>query len=135
MVLVVENQLTNVREIRVTSSIPGSGRSPGGGNGNALQYSCLENPRDGGAWWIAVYEVTQSWTLLKRLSSSRSNEVKYSDFYFQKAKTYRIYVHGCLVTSVMSDPMDCSPPGFSVQGILQARILECVAIPSSRGSS
>ena len=75
----------------------------GEGNGNPLKCSCLENPRDGGAWWIAVYEVAQSWTLLKRLSSSRSNEVKYSDFYFQKAKTYRIYVHGCLVTSVMSD--------------------------------
>ena len=41
------------------------------GNGNPLQYSCLENPRDGGAWWAAVYGVTQSRTRLKRLSSSR----------------------------------------------------------------
>ena len=40
------------------------------GNGNLLQYSCLENPRDGAAWWAAVYGVTQSRTLLKRLSSS-----------------------------------------------------------------
>ena len=40
----------------------------GEGNGNPLQCSCLENPRDGGAWWAAVYGVTQSWTLLKRLS-------------------------------------------------------------------
>ena len=39
----------------------------GEGNGNPIQYSCLENPMDGGAWWAAVYEVTQSWTLLKRL--------------------------------------------------------------------
>ena len=39
-------------------------------NGNPLQGSCLENPRDGGAWWAAVYGVTQSWTRLKRLSSS-----------------------------------------------------------------
>ena len=44
----------------------------GEGNGNALQCSCLENPRDGGAWWAAVYGVTQSWTRLKRLSSSSS---------------------------------------------------------------
>ena len=44
----------------------------GEGNGNPLQCSCLENPRDGGAWWAAVYGVTQSWTLLKRLSSSSS---------------------------------------------------------------
>ena len=42
----------------------------GEGNGNQLQCSCLENPRDGGAWWAAVYGVTQSWTRLKRLSSS-----------------------------------------------------------------
>ena len=34
----------------------------GEGNGNPLQCSCLENPRDGGAWWVAIYEVTQSWT-------------------------------------------------------------------------
>ena len=46
----------------------------GEGNGNPLQYSCLENPRDSGAWWAAVYGVAQSWTLLKRLSSSSSND-------------------------------------------------------------
>ena len=44
----------------------------GEGNGNPLQCSCLANPRDGGAWWAAVYGVAQSWTRLKRLSSSRS---------------------------------------------------------------
>ena len=46
----------------------------GGGNGNPLQCSYLENPRDGGAWWAAVYGVTQSRTRLKRLSSSSSKE-------------------------------------------------------------
>ena len=45
--------------------IPGSGRSPGEGNGNPLQGSCLENPRDGGAWWAAVFGGAQSWTRLK----------------------------------------------------------------------
>ena len=44
------------------------------GNGNPLQCSCLEDPRDGGAWWAAVYGVTQSRTRLKRLSSSSSME-------------------------------------------------------------
>ena len=44
----------------------------GEGNGNPLQCSCLENPRDGGAWWAAIYEITQSWTRLKRLSSNSS---------------------------------------------------------------
>ena len=46
----------------------------GEGNGNPLQCSCLENPRDGGAWWAAVYGVTQSRTWLKRLSSSSSSK-------------------------------------------------------------
>ena len=48
----------------------------GEGNGNPLQRSCLENPRDGGAWWAAVYGVTQSRTRLKRLSSSSSKREK-----------------------------------------------------------
>ena len=42
-------------------------------NGNPLQCSCLENPRDGGAWWAAVYGTAQNWTRLKRLSSNRSS--------------------------------------------------------------
>ena len=41
-------------------SIPGLGRSPGGGDGKPLQYSCLENPMDRGAWWATVHEVTES---------------------------------------------------------------------------
>ena len=55
----------------------------GGGNGNPLQYSCLENPRDGGAWWAAaLYRVTQSWTWLKQLSNSSSRV-------WQKYLTYK----------------------------------------------
>ena len=49
----------------------------GEGNGNPLQCSCLENPRDGGAWWAAVYGVAQTRTWLKRLSSSSSNPLFY----------------------------------------------------------
>ena len=49
-------------------SIPGSGRSPGEGNGNPLQYSCLENPMDGGAWWATVHGVTKSRTRLSDLT-------------------------------------------------------------------
>ena len=48
----------------------------GEGNGNPLQCSCLENPRDGGAWWAAVYGVAQSWTRLKWLSSSSSRKME-----------------------------------------------------------
>ena len=48
---------------------PGSGRSSGEGNGNPLQYSCLENPMDGGAWWATVPGVTKSWTQLSDFTS------------------------------------------------------------------
>ena len=48
--------------------IPGSGRSPGGGQGNPLQYPCLENPMDKGAWWATVHGVTKNWTQQKLFS-------------------------------------------------------------------
>ena len=54
------------------ASVPGLGRSPEEGNGNSLQCSCLENPRDEETWWAAVPGVAQSWTRLKQLSSSSS---------------------------------------------------------------
>ena len=53
-------------------SILGSGRSPGEGNGNPLQYSCLENPMDGRAWWATVHGVTKSWTRLSDFTSSQA---------------------------------------------------------------
>ena len=67
MVRVVKNPPAKAGDMRDTGSIPGSGRSPGGGHGNPLQYSCLENPMDRRAWWL-VYGVTNSWTHLKWLS-------------------------------------------------------------------
>ena len=59
--------------------IPGSGRSPGEGNGNPLQYSCLENPMDGGAWLATVHGVAKSWT---RLSDFTHRWPKYWSFNF-----------------------------------------------------
>ena len=64
MPLVVKNLPDNAGDRRDLSSIPGSGRSPGGGHGNPLQYSCLENPMDGGAWWATVPGVAKSQTQL-----------------------------------------------------------------------
>ena len=58
----------NAGDARDAGLISGSGRSPEGGYSNPLQYYCLENPMDRGAWWGAVHRVTQSWTCLKRLS-------------------------------------------------------------------
>ena len=63
-------QRVHVFDTGVVGWIPGSGKSPGVGNGNPLQCSCLENPEDGEAWWAAVCGVTQSRTRLKWLSSS-----------------------------------------------------------------
>ena len=62
VVLVVKNLPANARDIRDKGSIPGLGRSPGEGNGYPLQYSCLENPMDRGAWQATVYRVAQSHT-------------------------------------------------------------------------
>ena len=73
----------------------------GEGNGNSLQCSCLENPRDWGAWWAAVYGVPQSRTQLKRLSSSSS--------------IVSLFILVQLLSHVwLCDPMDCSMPGFPV---------------------
>ena len=64
----------------------------GEGNGNPLQCSCLENPRDGGAWWAAVCGVAQSWTRLKRLSSSSSMLLSVHPYScFPKPKAYSLF--------------------------------------------
>ena len=62
MVLVVKSLPASAGDIKNMGSIPGLGRSPGGGNGNALQYSCLENSMDRGAWWATVHGVAKSWS-------------------------------------------------------------------------
>ena len=72
MALVVKKLPANAGDVRDTGSIPGLGRSPGEGHGNPLQYSCLENPMDRGAWQGIVNGVAQSQTQLNRLSSSSS---------------------------------------------------------------
>ena len=64
----VKNLPTNAEDTRDAGSIPGSGRSPGDGHGNPLQYSCLENSIDRGAWQAVVHRVAKSQTRLKRLS-------------------------------------------------------------------
>ena len=61
---VVKNQPANAGDARGMGSIPESGKSPAVGNGNPLQYSCLENSMDRGAWWATVHGLEQSWTRL-----------------------------------------------------------------------
>ena len=67
MALVVKNPPADAGDIRDMGSIPGLGRSPGGGPGNPLQYSCLENSMDRGAWWATVHGIAKSQTGLKQL--------------------------------------------------------------------
>ena len=121
----------------------------GVGNGNLLQYGCLENPMDKEAWRATVHGVVKSWTWLNithlttALKWIPAQEVMRGvfGFCFNKrlpANSFRGNVYVCSVTQsclTLCNPMDCSPPGSSVHGILQARILEWVAIPFSRGSS
>jgi len=59
-VLAVRNPSANAGDTGDSDSIPGSGRSHGGGHGNPLQYSCLENPMDRGVWWATVHRVAES---------------------------------------------------------------------------
>ena len=64
----VKDSPANAKEVKDLGSIPGLGRSPGGGHGNALQYSCLENTMERGAWPATVRRVTKNQTQLKQLS-------------------------------------------------------------------
>ena len=80
VVLVVQNLPANARDIRDAGLIPGLGRSPGGGHGNPLQYSYLENPKDRGAWRAAVHRLTKSRTWLKR-QHSHAHSRRYSRMY------------------------------------------------------
>ena len=125
----------------------------GKGNGNPLQCSCLENPRDGRAWWAAVYGITQSRTRLKQLSSSSSSRrwrepalvffllpplLDNSGFPRPRlsgnlglglaAAAAAKLLQSC---PTLCDPTDGSPPGYPVPGILQSRTLEWVAISFS----
>ena len=69
----VKNLPANAGDVRDAGFIFGLGRSPGKGNGNPLQYSCLENPIDRGAWKATVHGVAKSWTRLKQHSLHACN--------------------------------------------------------------
>ena len=157
MALVVRNLPANAGDVRDTDLIPGLGWSPGGGHDNPLQYSCLENPMDRGAWQPTVQEIARSrtwlsdWTFCEHPWTHHLNStvkillfLLYWLFYSLNGKvlyfiSFSFPVHACVLShSVVSDscnPMGCSLPASSVQGIFQARILGWGAISSSRGSS
>ena len=104
----------SVYNVRDLGSIPGFGRFPGEGNGNPLQYSCLENPMDKGAW-------------CRLLSMGSQKSQARLHFHFH------IYIFACLVTQsclTFYDPLDCIPPGFSVQVIFQQEYWNGLPFPT-----
>ena len=74
--LVVRNLPANAEDTRDMGSIPGSWSSSGGGHGNLLQYSCLENPMDRGDRWATFHGVAKSWTWLKQLNKQAHTHCK-----------------------------------------------------------
>ena len=63
----------NAGDARIAGSIPGSGRSPGGGNGNLFQYRCLEKPMDGGAWQATIHGVAKNQTQLRGMTHTHTH--------------------------------------------------------------
>ena len=127
------------------SSVPGSGRSPEGGNGNPLQYSCLRIPwteEPGGLQSLGLQRVRHDWYDLACTQAKKSmagkkmiHKIRHQSFIILVVAVAIGVVFVSQLCPTLCDPMDYSLPGFSVHGILQASILEWVAIPFSRGSS
>ena len=115
MGLVLKNLLASAGDRRAAGSIPGSRRPPGGGNGNPLQYTCLEHPMDRGAGGTTVHRVAQSQTRLKGLSTHAPDGAA--------VPGDSMHVCGCSVMFSSVTPWT-NPPGSSVHGIFQARMLE-----------
>ena len=128
--LVVRNPSASARDM---SSIPGSGRSPREGSGNPLQYSCLVNPMDRGAWWAIVHEVAKSWTRLSIWTRIPLCTCNKNNAAAAAAKSLQL----CLT---LCDPIDRSPWGSPIPGILQARntgvgchfLLQCMKAKSEK---
>ena len=78
--LVVRNLLATAGDVRDVGSIPGSGRSPGGGHGHALQYSSLENLMDRGAWWATIHRVAKSRTHRRDLAHTHVHPITFPLF-------------------------------------------------------
>ena len=114
---VLKNLPANAEDAEAMGLIPWLGRSPGEGNGNPLQYSCLENSMERGAWQAAAHGVAKGQTQLSMypyMHTALGNSLKV------KVKLAQLCQTLC---------------NYTVHGIFQARILEWVVFPFSRGSS
>ena len=120
VVLVVKNLSANAGNVRDVSLIPGSGRSPGEGHGNPLQYSCLENPLDRGAWQATVHRVAKSWTRLKQLSMKAS---------FYQITLWCWSLMHCWLTCVQS--LWCGPETRSKESLIHGGLTKKPLFPFS----
>ena len=118
---VVKSPPANAENAGDTGSIPRWGRSPEGRNGNPLQYSCLENPMDGGAWWAAVHGVTKRWIQLSEHACTLFNFTLSYCFEFR-------FLNGeesaCSAGDLSSIPGSGRPPGEGNGNPLQYSCLE-----------
>ena len=121
---VVKNPSANAGNL---GSISGSGRSPGGGNGNPLQYSCLGNPMDRGALWATIHGVAEELNVTQRLNNNNNIKNVLNVIQFIQ------FSHSVMSNSLQ--PHGWQPASSSLHGILQARILQRVVISFSRESS
>ena len=89
------DRTTNAEDTRDTASIPGLGQPPGGGNGNPLQYSCLKNPINRGAWWATIHGVTKEPVMTQQLSTHDRQMIQMADththIYINKS-TYHLLI-------------------------------------------
>ena len=131
--LVVKNLSVSGGDIRDASSIPGLGRSPGGGHGNPLQYSCLGNPTDRGNWWATVHGVTKKWTWPKQLNTHAKVVLMLYCCVFSAQQHYGSKAMWCCCSVAqlcltLCNPMSCSTPGLLVPH------KETMHVPSSKNT-
>ena len=116
MALVVKNPPANAGDPGDMGSIPGSGRSPGGRHSNSLQYSCLENPMDSGAWQAIVHRIATSHTQLKQLHIRAYKHI-YPPSHTWSSRPYCLF-HCCYSVTkscpTLCNPTDHSPADFPV---------------------
>ena len=109
---VVKHLPVNAGDARDLGSIPGSGRSPGEGNGNPLQYSCLENPMDRGAWWATVHGVAKSWTWLSNWVCTHTPTLR-----TPKGPKKVMHIHDVLLGDMIEDHFQAKIVGRTIMSL------------------
>ena len=132
----IKNLSANAGDTRDTGSILGSGRSPGVGNGNPLQYSCLENPIDRGAWWVIDHQVAKSWTQLSLYAHTHTHTHTHTEGWRHAVSFHHIcllHVTSCLDDYTSLLPVQsCSPPTPALLTFYSGGAPHCLLIkPSS----